>query len=97
MKPRVARSRAALAATVTGIDCGQRDAAAIAPLRQALIKDRLLSGLFEGATPPRHRSRHKGQDVAIAISDDRRTMHRAHPDLPPGERRSIHRMVLAPA
>jgi taurine dioxygenase len=59
--------------------------------------DRLLNALFEHATQPKYQYRHRWLAGDIVIWDDRCTMHKANPDIPRGERRLMHRMVLADA
>ena len=64
---------------------------------EAGASDRLLNALFEHATQPKYQYRHRWLAGDIVIWDDRCTMHKANPDIPRGERRLMHRMVLADA
>jgi taurine dioxygenase len=61
----------------------------------AQASDRLLGELFEHATQPKYQYRHKWRDGDIVIWDDRCTMHKANSDIPPGERRLMHRITVA--
>lgn len=57
--------------------------------------NRLLDGLFEHAVQPKYQYRHKWLPGDLVIWDDRCTMHKANADIPPRERRLMHRIVLA--
>jgi taurine dioxygenase len=59
--------------------------------------DALLDQLTEHAVSPRYQYRHKWLNGDIVIWDDRCTMHKANPDIPVGERRVMHRIVLTEA
>ncbi len=57
--------------------------------------ERLLDSLFENVTQPKYQYRHTWRDGDIVIWNDRCTMHKANADIPSGERRLMHRMVIA--
>ncbi len=57
--------------------------------------DRLLDTLIAHATQPRYQYRHVWRQGDIVISDNRCTMHKANADYPEGERRLMHRVIVA--
>ncbi len=57
--------------------------------------DRLLDVLIAHATGPQFQYRHVWRQGDIVIWDNRCTMHRANADYPDGERRLMHRVVVA--
>ncbi len=57
--------------------------------------DRLLDALIAHATQPRFQYRHVWRQGDVVIWDNRCTMHRANADYPEGERRVMHRVVVA--
>lgn len=57
--------------------------------------DRLLDALIGHATQPKHQYRHVWQAGDIVIWDNRCTLHKANADYPDGERRLMHRVVVA--
>lgn len=57
--------------------------------------DRLLDALIEHATHPAYQYRHIWRQGDIVIWDNRCTMHKANADYPEGERRLMHRVIVA--
>ena len=57
--------------------------------------DRLLDSLIAHATQPRYEYRHVWQPHDLVFWDNRCTMHKANADYPEGERRLMHRVVVA--
>ena len=57
--------------------------------------DRLLDALIAHATQPKYEYRHAWRQGDIVIWDNRCTMHKANADYPEGERRLMHRVVVA--
>jgi taurine dioxygenase len=57
--------------------------------------DRLLDELIAHATEPRYQYRHVWRQGDIVIWDNRCTMHKANADYPEGERRLMHRVIVA--
>jgi taurine dioxygenase len=57
--------------------------------------DRLLDGLIAHATQARYEYRHVWRQDDIVIWDNRCTMHKANADYPEGERRLMHRVIVA--
>lgn len=57
--------------------------------------DRLLDELIAHATQARYEYRHVWQQDDIVIWDNRCTMHKANADYPEGERRLMHRVIVA--
>ena len=57
--------------------------------------DRLLDTLIAHATQPRYQYRHVWRQGDIVIWDNRCTMHKANADYPEGERRLMHRVIVA--
>ena len=57
--------------------------------------DRLLDELIAHAIQPRFQYRHVWRQGDIVIWDNRCTMHKANADYPEGERRLMHRVVVA--
>ena len=57
--------------------------------------DRLLDGLIAHATQPKYEYRHVWRQGDIVIWDNRCTMHKANADYPEGERRLMHRVIVA--
>ena len=57
--------------------------------------DRLLDTLIAHATQPRYEYRHSWRQGDIVIWDNRCTMHKANADYPDGERRLMHRVIVA--
>jgi taurine dioxygenase len=56
--------------------------------------DRLLDDLIEHAIQPEFQYRHKWRQGDIVIWDNRCLMHKANPDYPAGEQRTMHRIVV---
>lgn len=57
--------------------------------------DRLLDALIAHATRPAYEYRHAWRQGDIVIWDNRCTMHKANADYPDGERRLMHRVIVA--
>jgi taurine dioxygenase len=57
--------------------------------------DKLLDELIAHALKPEFQYRHKWRQGDIVIWDNRCTMHKANPDYPEGERRLMHRVIVA--
>ena len=57
--------------------------------------DRLLDALIAHATQPAYEYRHAWRQGDIVIWDNRCTMHKANADYPDGERRLMHRVIVA--
>jgi taurine dioxygenase len=57
--------------------------------------DALLDGLIAYAIEPRFQYRHVWRQGDVVIWDNRCTMHKANADYPDGERRLMHRVVVA--
>jgi taurine dioxygenase len=57
--------------------------------------DRLLDELITHAIQPRYQYRHVWRQGDIVIWDNRCTMHKANADYPEGERRLMHRVIVA--
>lgn len=57
--------------------------------------DRLLDELIAHSTQPRYQYRHAWRQGDIVIWDNRCTMHKANADYPDGERRLMHRVIVA--
>ena len=57
--------------------------------------DRLLDELTAHAIQPKYQYRHKWREGDIVIWDNRCTMHKANADYPDGEKRVMHRIVVA--
>jgi taurine dioxygenase len=57
--------------------------------------DALIDELAQHATSPQFLYRHKWKQGDIVIWDNRCTMHKANADYPDGERRMMHRVVVA--
>jgi taurine dioxygenase len=57
--------------------------------------DALLDRLITHAIEPRFQYRHAWRQGDIVIWDNRATMHKANADYPEGERRSMHRVIVA--
>jgi taurine dioxygenase len=57
--------------------------------------DALLDGLIAHATEERFQYRHRWRPGDILIWDNRCTMHKANADYPIGEKRLMHRIVVA--
>jgi taurine dioxygenase len=57
--------------------------------------DRLLDELIAHATQMKYQYRHVWQQGDIVIWDNRCTMHKANADYPEGERRLMHRVIVA--
>ena len=57
--------------------------------------DRLLDELIAHATRPKYEYRHAWRQGDIVIWDNRCTMHKANADYPEGERRLMHRVIVA--
>lgn len=57
--------------------------------------DRLFDALIEHATQPKYQYRHKWRKGDVVIWDNRCTMHKANADYPDGERRLMHRVIVA--
>lgn len=57
--------------------------------------DTLLDELIAHATQPRYEYRHVWRQGDIVIWDNRCTMHKANADYPEGERRLMHRVIVA--
>ena len=57
--------------------------------------DKLLDQLIAHAIEPRFQYRHVWQQGDIVIWDNRATMHKANADYPEGERRLMHRVIVA--
>jgi taurine dioxygenase len=57
--------------------------------------DRLLDELITHAIAPRFQYRHVWRQGDIVIWDNRATMHKANADYPEGERRLMHRVIVA--
>jgi len=57
--------------------------------------DRLLDGLIAHAIQPKYQYRHVWRQGDIVIWDNRSTMHKANADYPEGERRLMHRVIVA--
>lgn len=57
--------------------------------------DRLLDELIAHATQPKYQYRHVWRRGDIVIWDNRCTMHKANADYPDGERRLMHRVIVA--
>ena len=57
--------------------------------------DRLLDELIDHATQPKYQYRHVWRQGDIVIWDNRCTMHKANADYPEGERRLMHRVIVA--
>jgi taurine dioxygenase len=56
--------------------------------------DELLDALIEHAIRPELQYRHKWQQGDILVWDNRCLMHKANPDYPAGEQRTMHRIVV---
>jgi taurine dioxygenase len=56
--------------------------------------DRLLDELIEHAIRPELQYRHKWRQGDIIVWDNRCLMHKANPDYPAGEQRTMHRIVV---
>ncbi|MCA0302976.1 MAG: TauD/TfdA family dioxygenase [Proteobacteria bacterium] len=61
----------------------------------AAQSDRLFDALIEHATQPKYQYRHKWRKGDVVIWDNRCTMHKANADYPDGERRLMHRVIVA--
>ena len=57
--------------------------------------DALLDELTVHATRPQYQYRHKWQPGDIVVWDNRCTMHKANADYPDGEKRLMHRVIVA--
>ena len=57
--------------------------------------DRLLDELITHATQMKYQYRHVWRQGDIVIWDNRCTMHKANADYPEGERRLMHRVIVA--
>ena len=57
--------------------------------------DRLLDELIAHATQPKYQYRHIWRQGDIVIWDNRCTLHKANADYPEGERRLMHRVIVA--
>jgi len=57
--------------------------------------DRLLDGLIAHATQMKYQYRHAWRQGDIVIWDNRCTQHKANADYPEGERRLMHRVIVA--
>ena len=57
--------------------------------------DRLLDELIAHAIKPEFQYRHVWRKGDVVIWDNRCTMHKANADYPEGERRLMHRVVVA--
>ena len=57
--------------------------------------DQLLDELIAHATQPKYQYRHVWRQGDIVIWDNRCTMHKANADYPEGERRLMHRVIVA--
>ena len=57
--------------------------------------DRLLDGLVAHAIQPKYQYRHVWRQGDIVIWDNRCTMHKTNADYPDGERRLMHRVIVA--
>ena len=57
--------------------------------------DRLLDELIAHATQLKYQYRHVWRQGDIVIWDNRCTMHKANADYPEGERRLMHRVIVA--
>jgi taurine dioxygenase len=57
--------------------------------------DRLLDELITHSTDPKYQYRHKWRQGDVVIWDNRCTMHKANADYPDGEKRLMHRVVVA--
>ena len=57
--------------------------------------DRLLDELIAHATQMKYQYRHVWRQGDIVIWDNRCTMHKANADYPDGERRLMHRVIVA--
>jgi taurine dioxygenase len=57
--------------------------------------DRLLDELITHAIQPKYQYRHVWRQGDIVIWDNRCTMHKANADYPDGERRLMHRVIVA--
>ena len=57
--------------------------------------DRLLDELITHAIQPKYQYRHAWRQGDIVIWDNRCTMHKANADYPEGERRLMHRVIVA--
>ncbi len=57
--------------------------------------DKLLDALIAHATQPKYEYRHTWRRGDIVIWDNRCTMHKANADYPDGERRLMHRVIVA--
>jgi taurine dioxygenase len=57
--------------------------------------DALLDRLIAHATQPAYEYRHVWRPGDLLLWDNRATMHKANGDYPPGERREMHRIILA--
>ena len=57
--------------------------------------DRLLDEMIAHATQPKYEYRHVWRQGDIVIWDNRCTMHKANADYPEGERRLMHRVIVA--
>jgi taurine dioxygenase len=57
--------------------------------------DALLDQLIAHAIEPRFQYRHVWRQGDIVIWDNRATMHKANADYPEGERRLMHRVIVA--
>jgi len=57
--------------------------------------DRLLDELIAHSTQPKYQYRHVWRQGDIVIWDNRCTMHKANADYPEGERRLMHRVIVA--
>jgi taurine dioxygenase len=57
--------------------------------------DRLLDELIAHSTQPQYQYRHVWRQGDIVIWDNRCTMHKANADYPEGERRLMHRVIVA--
>jgi taurine dioxygenase len=57
--------------------------------------DRLLDELIAHAIQPKYQYRHAWRQGDIVIWDNRSTMHKANADYPAGERRLMHRVIVA--
>lgn len=57
--------------------------------------DRLLDELVAHAVQPKYQYRHVWRQGDLVIWDNRSTMHKANADYPEGERRLMHRVIVA--
>ena len=61
----------------------------------AAQSDRLFDALIAHATQAKYQYRHAWRKGDVVIWDNRCTMHKANADYPEGERRLMHRVIVA--